>query len=104
MHYAATHPPLPLICVMAAVAWADAAGRADERTRATLPDSVGPVIRPLLEGITILADDVQALAAFYADALGLVPVVEEEFYVAFGGEGIRLAIFSRPGMGAHTHD
>jgi len=62
------------------------------------------VVKPLLEGITVLADDVHSLAAFYADALGLVPVVEEEFYVAFGGEGIRLAIFSRPGMGASTHD
>ena len=38
------------------------------------------------------------------DALGFVPVVEEEFYVAFGGEGVSLAILSRPGMGANAHD
>jgi uncharacterized glyoxalase superfamily protein PhnB len=62
------------------------------------------VVTPALEGITVLADDVDGLASFYRDALGLVPVVEEEFYVAFGGEGVRLAIFSRPGMGANTHD
>jgi len=62
------------------------------------------VVKPVLEGITVLADDVNGLASFYRDALGLVPVVEEQFYVAFGGEGIRLAIFSRPGMGANTHD
>ena len=62
------------------------------------------MIKPALEGITVLADDVAALASFYRDALGLVPVVEEEFYVAFGGEAVRLAIFSRPGMGANTHD
>ena len=58
----------------------------------------------MLEGITVLADDVAGLAAFYRDALGLVPEVEEELYVAFGGEGVRLAIFSRSGMGANTHD
>ena len=51
-----------------------------------------------LEGITVLADDVVALASFYRDALGLVTVVEEEFYVASGGEGVRLEIFLRPGM------
>ena len=60
--------------------------------------------KPVLEGITVLADDVPGPADFYRDALGFVPVVEEEFYVAFGGEGVRLAIFSRPGMGANTHD
>ena len=31
-------------------------------------------------------------------------MVEEEFYLAFGGEGVRLEIFSRPGMGADTGD
>ena len=60
--------------------------------------------KPVLEGIAVLADDVPGLADFHRDALGFVPVVEEEFYVAFGGEGVRLAIFSRPGMGANTHD
>lgn len=29
--------------------------------------------RPVLEGITVLADDVAGLAAFYRDAVGLVP-------------------------------
>lgn len=44
------------------------------------------------------------LADFYRDALGLRVDVSEERYVAFGGEGIRFAIFSRPGMAPHTHD
>ena len=57
-----------------------------------------------LEGITVLADDVPALAAFYREALGLRVEVEEPSYVAFGGEGIRFAIFSRSGMGPNTHD
>jgi catechol 2,3-dioxygenase-like lactoylglutathione lyase family enzyme len=57
-----------------------------------------------LEGITVLADDVAQLAAFYRDALGLRVAVSEENYVAFGGDGIRFAIFSRTLMGAHTHD
>ena len=60
--------------------------------------------KPVLEGIAILADDVPGLADFHRDALGFVPVVEEEFYVAFGGEGVSLAILSRPGMGANAHD
>lgn len=57
-----------------------------------------------LEGITVLADDVAKLAAFYRDALGLRVDVAEQNYVAFGGEGIRFAIFSRMGMGPNTHD
>ena len=61
-------------------------------------------IKPVLEGITVLADDVGRLAAFYRDALGMTTVVEEQNYVAFGGEGIRFAIFSRAQMGPHTHD
>lgn len=59
---------------------------------------------PRLEGITVLADDVAALAAFYRDALGMRVVVEEENYVAFGDQGVRFAIFSRPLMGPNTHD
>ena len=55
-----------------------------------------------LEGITVLAEDVAALARFYREGLGLVPEVEEEHYVAFRGEGIRLAIFERRGMLAST--
>lgn len=52
----------------------------------------------------MLADDVAGLAAFYRDALGLTIEVQEPHYVAFGGEGVRLAIFSRAGMGPNTHD
>ena len=59
---------------------------------------------PRLEGITVLADDVAQLAAFYRHALGLRVDVSEEHYVAFGGEGIRFAIFSRARMGPNTHD
>lgn len=61
------------------------------------------MLKPALEGVTVLADDVAALATFYETALGMVPEVVEEQYVAFGGEGVRLAIFSRPGMGPNTH-
>ena len=61
-------------------------------------------IKPVLEGITVLADDVDQLAAFYRHALGMTIVVEEQNYVAFGGEGIRFAIFSRAQMGPNTHD
>lgn len=59
---------------------------------------------PRLEGITVLADDVAALGAFYRDALGLTVDVEEDSYIAFAGDGIRLAVFSRAGMLANTHD
>lgn len=55
-----------------------------------------------LEGVTVLADDVAALAEFYQNALGFEVVVREEAYVAFGGQGIRLAIFSRPLMAGNT--
>ena len=61
-------------------------------------------MRARLEGITVLAGDVQALAGFYRQALGLEAVVWEDHYVAFGGEGIRFAIFSRIDMGPNTHD
>ncbi len=54
--------------------------------------------------MTLLADDVALLAAFFREALTLSVEVAEEHYVAFGGEGIRFAIFSRAGMGANTHD
>ncbi|MEV4776522.1 VOC family protein [Microbacterium sp. LTA6] len=57
-----------------------------------------------LEGITVLADDVAALTAFFRDALGLQPAVVENDYAAFEGEGVRFAVFSRPGMGPNTHD
>ncbi|MRG60941.1 glyoxalase [Agromyces sp. CFH 90414] len=50
----------------------------------------------------MLADDVAELAAFYERALGLQVIVREEAYVAFGGQDIRFAIFSRPLMGGNT--
>lgn len=50
----------------------------------------------------MLADDVAELAAFYERALGLRVVVREEAYVAFGGQGVRFAIFSRPLMSGNT--
>lgn len=50
----------------------------------------------------MLADDVAALADFYERALGLRAVVREDAYVAFGDEGIRFAVFSRPLMSGCT--
>lgn len=58
----------------------------------------------VLEGITLLADDVAAMAAFYEEALGFEVAVREPDYVALATPGVRLAIFRRAGMGAHTHD
>ena len=55
-----------------------------------------------LEGITVLADDVATLADFYEFALGWEVEVREEAYVAFGGQGVRVAIFSRPLMSGNT--
>ena len=56
-----------------------------------------------LEGITVLADDVDRLARFYENGLELTVAVREEHYVAFAGDGVRLAIFRRSHMGANTH-
>lgn len=56
-----------------------------------------------LEGITVLTDDVDALARFYEVALGLPVAVREEHYVAFAAPGVRLAIFRRSLMGSNTH-
>ena len=55
-----------------------------------------------LEGITVLADDVTTLADFYELALGWEVEVREEAYVAFGGQGVRVAIFSRRLMSENT--
>lgn len=55
-----------------------------------------------LEGLTVLADDVAELAAFYERALGFRVEVREEAYVAFGDQGIRFSIFSRPLMSGPT--
>lgn len=57
-----------------------------------------------LEGITVLADDVDRLAAFLEDGLGLPVAVREPHYVAFATPGVRLAIFRRGLMGASTDD
>lgn len=67
-------------------------------------DTVGCMDRIVLEGITLLADDVAGLADFYEHALGFDVAVRETDYVALGGAGVRLAIFRRSGMGEHTHD
>lgn len=56
-----------------------------------------------LEGITVLADDVQALADFFSRGLGLEIQVREHDYVALAGQGVRLAVFSRRLMAPNTH-
>jgi uncharacterized glyoxalase superfamily protein PhnB len=58
----------------------------------------------VLEGVTLLADDVAAMAEFYENALGFEVLVRESDYVALGVAGVRLSIFRRAGMGEHTHD
>lgn len=55
-----------------------------------------------LEGVTVLADDVAALADFYERALGLRVEVREDAYAAFADQDIRFAIFSRPLMSGNT--
>ena len=55
------------------------------------------------EGITMLADNVGALAAFYRDVIGLTTVVEDGHYVEFENNGIRLAICSRAMMADNTN-
>ena len=57
-----------------------------------------------LEGITVLSDDVDRLARFFENGLDLTVAVREEHYVAFAGDGVRLAIFRRSHMGANTHN
>jgi len=59
---------------------------------------------PALEGITVLAEDVDRLARFFEEALDLSVAVREEHYVAFAVPGMRLAIFRRSLMGANTRD
>ncbi|GIO10536.1 hypothetical protein J19TS2_00910 [Cohnella xylanilytica] len=56
-----------------------------------------------LEGITLLADDVARLARFYQDVLGFDIVVEEDHYVEFRNEGVRLAICSKSLMSENTN-
>lgn len=57
-----------------------------------------------LEGVTVLADDVAQMTAFLCRGVGLRLDVQESDYSSFSGEGIRLAVFSRHGMLANTHD
>lgn len=56
-----------------------------------------------LEGITVLADDVTALADFYRSALGFDTVIVEDHYVEFENSGVRLAICSKPLMADNTN-
>ncbi|WP_171056337.1 VOC family protein [Paenibacillus sinopodophylli] len=56
-----------------------------------------------LEGITVLANDVSALAAFYRDVIGFKVVIEEGHYVEFDNKGVRIAICARPLMADNTN-
>lgn len=60
-------------------------------------------MRVKLEGITVLAQDVAKLTAFYRDVLGFEAIVEEENYTEFKNNGVRLAIFSTPLMADNTN-
>lgn len=57
-----------------------------------------------LEGITVLAGDVQRLADFFDGVLGFRIAVREDAYVELQTEGVRFAIFARALMGGNTHD
>ena len=57
-----------------------------------------------LEGITVLADDVRALARFYREVIGFQVIVEEDHYAEFANAGIRVAICARSLMAENTHD
>jgi uncharacterized glyoxalase superfamily protein PhnB len=50
----------------------------------------------------MLADDVEAQAVFFETVLGFEVLVREPDYVALANDGVRLAIFRRAGMSAHT--
>lgn len=56
-----------------------------------------------LEGITMLANDVSALAGFYREVIGFKTVIEEDHYVEFENNGIRLAICSKALMAENTN-
>ncbi len=56
-----------------------------------------------LEGITMLANDVSALASFYREVIGFKTVIEEDHYVEFENNGIRLAICSKALMAENTN-
>lgn len=66
--------------------------------------TVGGMDGITLEGVTLLATDVARMADFFEHVLGFEVQVRETQYVAIAGTGVRLAIFQRSGMGAHTHD
>ncbi|WP_156277808.1 VOC family protein [Paenibacillus sp. NEAU-GSW1] len=55
-----------------------------------------------LEGITVLANDVAALANFYRSVIGFKTVIEEDHYVEFENSGVRLAICSKSLMAENT--
>lgn len=55
-----------------------------------------------LEGVTLLANEVSVLAAFYRDVIGFEITVEEEHYAELKNEGVRLAICSRSLMADNT--
>lgn len=55
-----------------------------------------------LEGLTVLANDVTALADFYRTVIGFTAVVEEDHYVEFENSGVRLAICSKALMADNT--
>lgn len=59
-------------------------------------------MRPRIDLITILTDDVPALAGFYRDVLGLPVQDVQEGYTEFAMEGVRFAICSRTTMAAAT--
>jgi uncharacterized glyoxalase superfamily protein PhnB len=63
----------------------------------------GVKLKVKLEGITLLANDVAALAEFYRDVIGFKVVVEEEHYAELENTGVRLAICSRSLMADNTH-
>ncbi|MFX3633228.1 MAG: VOC family protein [Candidatus Pristimantibacillus sp.] len=56
-----------------------------------------------LEGITVLANDVSALAGFYREVIGFKVVIEEDHYVEFENNGVRLAICSKQLMADNTN-
>jgi catechol-2,3-dioxygenase len=53
--------------------------------------------RIALEGITLLADDVAVMGAFFEDVLGFEVTVRESDYLALANDGVRLAVFRRAG-------
>lgn len=63
----------------------------------------GRSMKVRLEGITMLANNVSALADFYREVIGFKTVIEEDHYVEFENSGIRLAICSKALMAENTN-